>query len=109
MVWRASTIPAAPRRLRGAAGGRDRANFVDVLLVQTLITFLLYFAPTPGASGIAEVLSAAVMSVYVPRGLVPLYTIIWRLILSWFTIAAGFTVFSLWVRRGLKAIEVESG
>lgn len=85
------------------------ANFVDVLLVQTLITFLLYFAPTPGASGIAEVLSAAVMSVYVPRGLVPLYTIIWRLILSWFTIAAGFTVFSLWVRRGLKAIEVESG
>ena len=34
------------------------ANFVDVLLVQTLITFLLYFAPTPGASGIAEVLSA---------------------------------------------------
>ena len=54
-------------------------------------------------------LSAAVMSVYVPRGLVPLYTIIWRLILSWFTIAAGFTVFSLWVRRGLKAIEVESG
>ena len=85
------------------------ANFVDVLLVQTLITFRLYFAPTPGASGIAEVLSAAVMSVYVPRGLVPLYTIIWRLILSWFTIAAGFTVFSLWVRRGLKAIEVESG
>lgn len=85
------------------------ANFVDVLLVQTLITFLLYFAPTPGASGIAEVLSAAVMSVYVPRGLTPLYTIIWRMILSWFTIAAGFTVFSLWVRRGLKAIEVESG
>jgi len=27
------------------------AHFVDVLLVQTLITFLLYFAPTPGASG----------------------------------------------------------
>ena len=40
-----------------------QANFVDVLLVQTLITFLLYFAPTPGASGIAELLSTAVMSV----------------------------------------------
>ncbi|MBP6443648.1 MAG: flippase-like domain-containing protein [Gemmatimonadales bacterium] len=84
------------------------ANFVDVLLVQTLITFLLYFAPTPGASGVAEVLSAAVMSVYVPRGMVPVYTIVWRCILSWFTIAFGFVVFSGWVRKGLKGIEVES-
>ncbi len=27
------------------------ANFVDILLVQTLVMFLLYFAPTPGAAG----------------------------------------------------------
>lgn len=85
------------------------ANFVDVLLVQTLITFLLYFAPTPGASGIAEVLSAAVMSVYVPRELIPVYTLIWRCILTWFTIAAGFAIFSSWVRSGLKSIELKSG
>lgn len=83
------------------------ANFVDVLLLQTLITFLLYFAPTPGASGVAEVLSAAVMSVYLPRELTPLYTIIWRSVLSWFTIAAGFFVFSSWVRQGLRGVEVE--
>ena len=84
------------------------AHFVDVLLVQTLITFLLYFAPTPGASGVAEVLSAAVMSVYVPRAIVPVYTLVWRCILSLFTIAFGFVVFSGWVRKGLKGIEVES-
>ncbi|MEO5798202.1 MAG: lysylphosphatidylglycerol synthase transmembrane domain-containing protein, partial [Gemmatimonadales bacterium] len=84
------------------------AQFVDVLLLQTLITFLLYFAPTPGASGIAEVLSAAVMSLYLPRELTPLYTLVWRCILSWFTIAFGFMVFSAWVRSGVKEIEVES-
>ena len=84
------------------------ANFVDVLLVQTLITFLLYFAPTPGASGVAELLSAAVMSVYVPRAIVPVYTLVWRCIISWFTIAAGFVIFSGWVRKGFKSIEVES-
>ena len=28
-----------------------QANFVDVLLLQTMITFLLYFAPTPGGLG----------------------------------------------------------
>jgi uncharacterized protein (TIRG00374 family) len=81
------------------------AHFVDILLVQTLVMFLLYFAPTPGASGIAELLSAAVMSVYVPRGLVPIYTLVWRLIQSWLTIGVGFIVFSAWVRRGLKSID----
>ncbi|MEO6068391.1 MAG: lysylphosphatidylglycerol synthase transmembrane domain-containing protein [Gemmatimonadota bacterium] len=82
-----------------------QAHFLDVLLLQTLITFLLYFAPTPGASGIAELLSAAVMSVYVPREVVPLYTLIWRLTLSYWTIGAGAYVFSTWVRTGLRGLE----
>jgi uncharacterized protein (TIRG00374 family) len=81
------------------------ANFVDILLVQTLVMFLLYFAPTPGASGVGEVLSAAVMSSYVPRELTPIYILIWRLTLSYFTLGFGFLVFSSWVRRGLKAVE----
>jgi len=81
------------------------AQFVDVLLLQTLITFLLYFAPTPGGSGIAELISAAVMSIYVPRELTPLYTLLWRLVLSYYTIAFGAAVFSSWVRQGLKGIE----
>ncbi|MEO7986312.1 MAG: lysylphosphatidylglycerol synthase transmembrane domain-containing protein [Gemmatimonadales bacterium] len=78
------------------------ANFVDILLLQTLVMFLLYFAPTPGASGIGEVLSAAVMSSYVPRELTPLYILVWRLILTYFTLAFGFFVFSSWVRRGIR-------
>jgi len=83
-------------------------NFVDILLVQTLVMFLLYFAPTPGASGIGEVLSAAVMSSYVPRALSPIYILVWRLILTYFTLAAGFLVFSGWVRRGLKGEEEDT-
>jgi uncharacterized protein (TIRG00374 family) len=81
------------------------ANFVDILLVQTLVMFLLYFAPTPGASGVGEVLSAAVMSSYVPRELTPIYILIWRLTLTYFTIGFGFLVFSDWVRRGLKGVD----
>ncbi len=80
------------------------AHFVDILLVQTLVMFLLYFAPTPGAAGIGEVLSAAVMSSYVPRELTPIYILIWRLTLTYFTLAFGFLVFSSWVRQGLKGI-----
>jgi uncharacterized protein (TIRG00374 family) len=81
-----------------------QAHFVDILLLQTLITFLLYFAPTPGASGIAEVLAALIMASYVPKPLTPLYTLIWRLILSYYTIAFGFFVFSSWVKEGLRGV-----
>jgi hypothetical protein len=31
---------------------------------------------------------------------------VWNCIRTWFTIAAGFVVFSVWVRRGLLGIEV---
>ncbi|NOT09511.1 MAG: flippase-like domain-containing protein [Gemmatimonadales bacterium] len=86
------------------------AHFVDVLLLQTLIAFLLYFfAPTPGGTGIAEFLSAAVMSVYVPRPLTALYTLIWRLVISYFTIGFGSLVFMSWVRKGLKGVEQDTG
>jgi len=81
------------------------ANFVDILLLQTFITFLLYFAPTPGASGLAELLSAAVMSIYVPREITAGYIIIWRFINSYVTVITGSLLFWHWLRRGLVGRE----
>ncbi|MBI1967399.1 MAG: flippase-like domain-containing protein [Gemmatimonadetes bacterium] len=77
------------------------ANFYDILLLQTFISFLLYFAPTPGASGLAELISAAVMSIYVPRVLTPSYILIWRFINSYATVITGSALFWYWMRRGL--------
>jgi hypothetical protein len=77
------------------------ADFTDVLLVQTFLTFLLYFAPTPGASGIAELTSAAVMSIYVGPHDLPSYTLIWRFINSYATVIVGSLIFWNWLRRGL--------
>ena len=81
------------------------ANFYDILLLQTLIAFLLYFAPTPGASGLAELLSAAIMSIYVPRVLTPSYTLVWRFINSYATVITGAALFWYWLRRGLISRE----
>jgi len=75
--------------------------------LQTLITFLLYFAPTPGASGIGEILTAVVMQVYVPKAMVPLYTLLWRFFVTYGTIISGSIVFYRWVRRGLRNLEEE--
>lgn len=73
-------------------------NFVDVILLQTLITFLLYFAPTPGGSGLAEILSAAVMSIYVPRELTPSYILLWRVLVSYLTVGFGSFLFWRWLK-----------
>ncbi len=70
-----------------------QANLVDVLLIQTAISFLLYFAPTPGGAGAAEALSAALMGSYVPRILLPVYTLLWRFTMSYATVAVGSFVF----------------
>jgi uncharacterized protein (TIRG00374 family) len=75
------------------------AAFVDVLLLQTLISFLLYFAPTPGGSGLAEILSAAVMSIYLPRALTPSYILLWRLTVSYLTVGAGSVIFWHWLKE----------
>jgi uncharacterized membrane protein YbhN (UPF0104 family) len=45
------------------------------------------------------------MSSYVPRELTPIYILVWRLILTYITLAVGFLVFSNWVRSGLKSVD----
>jgi len=85
------------------------ADFTDILLVQTLISFLLYFAPTPGGSGLAELTSAAVMSIYVPREMTPSYTLIWRFINSYATVIVGSLIFWYLLRRGLIGREETVG
>lgn len=106
-----TALAYAPRLLSGYVALRVvglEAQFVDVLLLQVLITFLLYFAPTPGASGIGEILTALVMQVYVPRALVPLYTLFWRLFITYGTVVTGSVVFYSWIRKGLKSLEAEA-
>jgi uncharacterized protein (TIRG00374 family) len=105
-----TSLAYAPRLLSGYVVLRAvgiQAQFIDVLLLQTLITFLLYFAPTPGASGIGEILTALVMQVYVPKAMVPLYTLLWRFFVTYGTMISGSIVFYRWVRRGLRNLEEE--
>jgi uncharacterized protein (TIRG00374 family) len=83
------------------------APFVDVLLLQTFIVFLLYFAPTPGGSGVAELLSAAVMSIYVPRELTPSYILLWRIVVSYLTVGFGSFVFWQWLRGAETKADVD--
>lgn len=84
------------------------APFVDVVMLQTLIIFLLYFAPTPGGSGLAEVLSGGIMSIFVPRELTPSYILLWRIYVAYLTLGAGSFVFWRWLKLWEEQIDETS-
>ncbi|OGU00165.1 MAG: hypothetical protein A2085_04815 [Gemmatimonadetes bacterium GWC2_71_10] len=84
------------------------AQFVDVLIIQVTISFILYFAPTPGGAGAAEALSAGLMSFYVPNALLPAYTIIWRFTVSYATVVFGSFVFYKLLHGRLEEAEAEA-
>jgi hypothetical protein len=58
--------------------GIEAPTLGQVLEIQLALIFLIYFAPTPGGSGLAEGASLSVMAHLVPIGFVPFYNLLWR-------------------------------
>ena len=64
-------------------------SLLDVFYIQTLQSFILYFSPTPGSSGAAEVSSIFLMSKLVPLYQLPLFVILWRFFVTFIGVAVG--------------------
>jgi uncharacterized protein (TIRG00374 family) len=58
--------------------GIQESTLWEVLEMQLALIFLIYFAPTPGASGLAEGVSLTMMASVVPNGFAPYYNLLWR-------------------------------
>ncbi len=67
-------------------------DFWQVVMLQMLIIFFLYFAPTPGASLIAETGMSAVMSLILPVYLLSPFTVLWRFFTTYFGVLLGSMV-----------------
>ena len=64
-------------------------NFLQVMYLQIIQFFILYFSPTPGASGIAEVSSVSLMSTIVPTGYLPVFAVLWRFFITYVGVTLG--------------------
>jgi len=64
-------------------------NFMQVMYLQIIQFFILYFSPTPGASGIAEVSSVSLMSTIIPTGYLPVFAILWRFFTTYVGVTCG--------------------
>ncbi|MFH1145094.1 MAG: lysylphosphatidylglycerol synthase transmembrane domain-containing protein [Candidatus Eisenbacteria bacterium] len=63
--------------------------------------FLIYFAPTPGAAGVAELSSVWLMERIIPRELLLLYTVLWRFLTTVLgAVIGGFVLLADMRRQG---------
>lgn len=65
------------------------ANLVQVISIQILIQFMIYFAPSPGGSGFAEISISVLFGKIVPAAILPLFTVLQRSFLLFFPALVG--------------------
>jgi len=95
--------------LMRSIGGRG--GYVDVVAIHMLVFFISYFSPSPGASGVAELTTAALMSAVLPRSMLPVFALLQRFFLLYVPVTLGiFTVMSALRKREITTPqEVSSG
>ncbi len=81
----------------------------DVFYIQTLQFFLLYFSPTPGSAGAAEVSSMFLMSKLVPLYQLPVFVILWRFFVTYVGVALGGWITIQDLNRFFKEKEMQVG
>ena len=73
---------------------------IDILDRMILLNLILYFAPTPGGTGIAEGLFVVLFSTFVPNGTVGLVAVAWRVIAEYLPFFIGmYAVLTLYGRQ----------
>lgn len=72
----------------------------EIILSQIVITFIMYFAPTPGSSGVAEAAFILLFSSDVGKGDLVSLTFVWRLFTMYLGIVFGMVVFYAQLFRG---------
>lgn len=79
------------------------ANLVQVIAFQVIIQFGIYFAPSPGGSGFAEVLISKLFGTIIPATLLPIFTLLQRSFLLFFPAMVGaYVVINLLRKQTLK-------
>ena len=68
------------------------ADFWEVIYSQIVLILIFYFAPSPGASGVAEVSTAEVMKGIIPAGYGGAFVLLWRLFTLFVSVAVGAAV-----------------
>lgn len=67
-------------------------DFMTVISIQAILMCIIYFSPSPGGSGIAELSIAALMSTVVPESMLGVYSLLQRFFLLYVPVIFGSIV-----------------
>ena len=67
--------------------------YVKVLYIQMFLILIFYFAPSPGASGVAEMSTAALMGLLIPKSSHAVFVVLWRTFTLYFSMVIGGGIF----------------
>ena len=84
------------------------ANLIQVISIQVLIQFMIYFAPSPGGSGFAEVSISVLFGKIVPVALIPIFTLLQRSFLLFFPALIGASVIINLLRKQAQKVTYSS-
>jgi hypothetical protein len=77
-------------------------SFFDQLVVfsrQAILFLLMIISPTPGSSGVAEVVFPTLFGQFIPEGMSTVVVLIWRLATYFLYLFMGLIVIPRWVKR----------
>jgi len=84
-----------------------QVSMLEIVLTQIVITTVMYFAPTPGAAGIAEAAFVTLFSTYVSMGYIVSLTFAWRLFTIYIGVLIGLVIFYIQIMKKHEKIEIE--
>ncbi len=72
---------------------------LELMAMQVVLNVIIYFIPTPGGSGGAELSAAVLMSRFVPQPMLPPFTILWRTATMYLSVVVGGILLIRYLRR----------
>ena len=78
------------------------ATLWELSIVGLLLNFIVLFAPSPGASGVAEVVTAGLMERLIRKELVPLYVLLTRFFTIYCAVVVGGIVIGLQLAKDIR-------
>lgn len=82
------------------------ADLMVAMMLQAVFTFVLYFVPTPGASGVAEGGATAVFKLLVPWNMAGVMALLWRVFTAYIPVLLGALVAMYLLGKGVNG-EIE--
>ena len=84
-------------------------SIVEILNRMILLNLILYFAPTPGGTGVAEGLFVYLFASFVPIGTVGLVAVAWRIVAEYVPFFIGmYSVFTLYGQHIASSVSTSS-